>query len=101
MTSHTQQTVELQRSVRFGRLLIVGAILGAAIAGIACQFFPLAEDARYTMGQITGFMIVMGGGLGLVMGGLVALILSAVAKRKHGTGLIEKIDEPAAENTAE
>ncbi|GAA1326264.1 hypothetical protein ACFSWE_12875 [Leucobacter albus] len=89
MSSETQQTVELQRSVRIGRLLIVGAIIGAVVGGLVTTLFKVPEGALYTVGQIAGFMLLIGGAVGLTLGGVLALILSAVAKRKRGTAVIE------------
>lgn len=89
MSSETQQTVELQRSVRIGRILIVGAIVGAVVGALVTTLFPVPGEALYTMGQIAGFMLLIGGVVGLALGGLLALILSAVAKRKRGTAVLE------------
>lgn len=89
MSSETQQTVELQRSVRIGRILIVGAIVGAVVGALVTTLFPVPGEALYTMGQIAGFMLLIGGVVGLALGGVLALILSAVAKRKRGTAVLE------------
>lgn len=89
MSSEIQQTVELQRSVRIGRLLIVGAIAGAIVGALLTTLFPVPEGALYTMGQIAGFMLLIGGVAGLAIGGVLALTLSAIAKRNRGTAVIE------------
>ena len=89
MSSETQQSVELQRSVRIGRLLIVGAIVGAVAGALVTTFYPVPEGALYTMGQIAGFMLLIGGIVGLTLGGLLGLILSGVAKRQRGTAVLE------------
>lgn len=105
MTHETQATVELQRSVRYGRLLIGGAIVGAAIASLASLLFPIEEGALYSIGQIIGFMLLIGGAIGAGIGGVLSLVLSAVAKRKHGSAVVsithETAAEPAVENAAE
>ncbi|KAM9863472.1 hypothetical protein ACI1US_00629 [Leucobacter sp. BZR 635] len=89
MSTETQQTVELQRSVRIGRLLIVGAIVGGIVGALVTTLFPIPEGSLYTMGQIAGFTLLIGGVVGLTLGGVLALILSAVAKRKRGTAVLE------------
>lgn len=89
MSSETQQSVELQRSVRIGRLLIVGAIAGALVGALVTTFYKVPEGALYSLGQIAGFMLIIGGAVGLMLGGLLALILSAIAKRKRGTAVLE------------
>lgn len=96
MSHETQQVVQLQRSVRYGRLLIGGAVVGGAIGSLITLFFPIAEGALYTMGQIAGFMLLIGAIVGLTLGAVLALILTAVAKRKHGTGVVEQVIEPEA-----
>ncbi|MGO3146278.1 MAG: hypothetical protein ACTIJ6_01225 [Leucobacter sp.] len=93
MASEIQQTVELRRTVRYGRLLIVGAIVGAAIASLVTLLFPIAEGAMYTMGQIAGFMLLIGGIIGLAIGGVIALVLTSVAKRNQGTGVVSQVTE--------
>ena len=89
MSIETQQTVELQRSVRIGRLLLVGAAIGAVLGALSATLFPVPEGAFYSMGQIAGFMLLIGGIVGLTIGGVLALVLSAVAKRRRGTGVLE------------
>lgn len=110
MSSETQQSVELQRSVRIGRLLLVGAIAGAIIGALVTLMFKVPEGALYTVGQIAGFMLLIGGAVGLTLGGLLALILTAVAKRKRGTGVLQhttvvgegvEVTAPEAETQAE
>lgn len=93
MPHETLETVELQRSVRYGRLLVGGAILGAIAASLITLLFPVKEGALYTMGQIVGFMLLVGGIVGLALGGILALVLTLVARRKHGTGVISVVSE--------
>ncbi|UTX53616.1 hypothetical protein [Leucobacter aridicollis] len=106
MSSETQQSVELQRSVRIGRLLIVGAIAGAVVGALVTTLYKVPEGALYSIGQIAGFMLIIGGAVGLTLGGLLALILTAAAKRKRGTAVLEHtvvVDEglePAADEAA-
>lgn len=104
MAHETLQTVELQRSVRYGRILIGGAVLGGAVASLVTLLFPVKEGALYTMGQIVGFMLLVGGVIGLALGGLLALVLTLVARRNRGSGVIavEAVEDlPAPEEAAE
>lgn len=94
MSSENVQTVELRRSVRYGRLLIGGAVLGALVASLITIFTPIPDGALYTLGQITGFMLLIGGVIGLAVGGLLALLLTLVARRQHGTGSVVAVEEP-------
>lgn len=88
----TQRVVSLERSVRVGRVVIGTAIAGALIAALASIFFPIAEGAEYTLGQVMGFSLLVGGAIGLGLGGLFVLILAAIAKKQRGTGVAIQSD---------
>lgn len=80
----TDETVEIVRSVRIGRLILVGAVVGAVVAVASTLSMPMAEEALYTMGQIAGFMLVVGAVIGMALGTFLALILNILARRKRG-----------------
>lgn len=89
---HAPIEVGLQRSVRFGRILIVGAGLGAILGIIASLFFPVVEGANYELGQIAGLMAVVGAVIGLALGGVLSLVLSVVARRQKGAAIAVQTD---------
>lgn len=86
-----EETVQVVRSVRFGRVIIGGAILGAVIATLITLSFPVLS-ADYTMGQVVGFMALVGAGLGLAAGSVLALILNRSAAKRHGTAVAKRSD---------
>lgn len=88
----TRQEVSLQRSVRYGRVLVVAAALGAVVAALLCLLFPIAEDAEYTMGQVVGFMALIGAAVGLGLGGLLSVALGLAARRRQGSGVAIQTD---------
>ena len=90
----TEEQVEvgIQRSVRFGRLIIVGAFIGAVIAVILTLLRPVDEEALYEMRQIAGFMLVIGATFGVLAGALLGLILNIFAKRRSGSGVAVHTD---------
>lgn len=90
--TRTEQQVELKRSVRYGRILIVAAIFGAIIAALITLMFPIPPNENYTMGQIVGFMLVVGAVAGLALGAILSLILGRVAKRTSGSGVAIQTD---------
>lgn len=100
MSSENLKTVELRRSVRYGRLLIGGAIVGGLAGSLIALLFPVAEGALYSVGQIAGFMLIIGGAAGLLLGAVLALVLSAVAKRQHGSAMVAQVfdEEPATDS---
>lgn len=90
--TETEQQVQLVRQVRYGRLMLVGAVLGALLAALATLIHPIAQGALYTMGQIVGFMALLGGIIGLALGALLGLLLGLAAKRRKGTGVAIQTD---------
>lgn len=88
----TEREVTLERSVRVGRIVITGIIAGAFIAMLACLFFPIEEGAEYTLGQVVGFMALIGAAIGAGLSGLFAILLGAVARRQRGTGVAIQSD---------
>lgn len=90
--TETQVAVTLQRSVRYTRLLIVGGVLGAVVGALVCLAFPITPESEYTMGQVAGFMAVVGGAIGLGLGGLLGLMLGLIAKRQRGEGVAVQAD---------
>lgn len=85
--SEAQLEVGLQRSVRYGRVIIGGVVLGAIVGAIASLLFPVRDDIAYidyTMGQMVGLMAVVGAAIGLLVGGIVALVLTLAARKRRG-----------------
>lgn len=89
---HAPVEVELQRSVRVGRLLIGGAVLGALVGMISSFFFPVAANADYELRQVVGVTLVFGAAIGLALGAVLALILGIAAKRQHGAAMAVQTD---------
>ena len=87
-----EQPVELERTVRYGRILIVATVIGAVVAALITLMFPIPPDENYTMGQIVGFMLVAGAAVGLALGAILALVLGRVAKRHRGSGVAIQTD---------
>ncbi|WP_336652772.1 MULTISPECIES: hypothetical protein [unclassified Leucobacter] len=83
----TEHEVVLQRTVRYGRVLIGGAVLGAIVAMLTCLLFPVPEDAEYTMAQAVGISAIIGGAIGLGIAGLFSIVLGFLAKRGSGVGV--------------
>jgi len=82
-----QEEVQLVRTVRYGRLLVAGAIVGAVIAGVVAMLLPVPDGATYELGQAVGVALIAGAIIGLALGGALALLLGLVAKRSRGAAL--------------
>lgn len=87
-----EHEVTLVRGVRYGRIIVTFAIVGAIVAMMASFLIPIATDADYTMSQIVGFMALIGAVAGLALGGILSIVLGAVAKRRTGTGVAIQTD---------
>lgn len=92
VVTRTEREVTLQRSVRIGRIMIGFGVIGVLVAVVWSLMKPVAEGATYTLAQATGFMSLIGAVVGITVGGLVSLILVAVAKRNTGTGVAIQTD---------
>lgn len=90
--AHEPVEVELRRSVRYGRIIVSGVVLGIVIGVIASLFYEVPEGANYELGQIAGLMAVVGGAIGLVVGALLSLLLGIVAGRKRGAAIAVQTD---------
>ena len=92
IVTETQQNVELVRSVRYGRILVVFTVIGGLLAALACVFFPVNPEQNYTLVQIMGLMAMVGAAAGLCVGGLVSILLNLAAKRRKGTAVAIQSD---------
>lgn len=91
----TQVEVGMRRSVRYGRVVVGFAILGGLVGAIACLFLPIQNNpavGEYSMVQVAGFTGMIGAGIGLMLGGILAVILGAVARRRTGSAIAELTD---------
>ncbi|MDO4242133.1 MAG: hypothetical protein Q4C71_06360, partial [Microbacteriaceae bacterium] len=80
--------VRVQRSVRYNRLLIFGAAIGAILAVSCTMLFPVAPEGHYTLPQVVGFMAVLGAAAGLLAGGIFGLIIGAASRKNEGTATV-------------
>ncbi|MBC9953500.1 hypothetical protein ICM05_02395 [Leucobacter sp. cx-42] len=92
IVTETKQNVEIVRSVRYGRILVVFAVLGGLLAALACVFFPVNPEQHYTLAQIMGFMAMIGAAAGLCVGGIISILLNLAAKRRKGTAVAIQSD---------
>lgn len=89
--AESEQPVRLQRSVRFGRVIVGTAVLGVVIAVFLTMLFPVNE-AEYTLIQIVGFMALVGAAIGLAVGAILALVLNRIAGKQQGTAIAKRRD---------
>ncbi|MDQ1607833.1 MAG: hypothetical protein QOE16_565 [Microbacteriaceae bacterium] len=79
----TEDSVTVQRSPRYFRFMLVGAILFAIVALVLTFAFP--EQPNYDRGQIFGFLLLGGIVVGIGIGAVVALIVGSITARRART----------------
>jgi hypothetical protein len=84
----------VRRSPRYGVFLALGAALGVFVAMILTFTFdgtqyPAENGAVYSTGQVFGFLALVGIAVGLLLGGLVAIILDRVVGRRTRTVVVD------------
>ncbi|NLA64542.1 MAG: MFS transporter [Leucobacter sp.] len=91
-TQHTPVAVGLQRSVRFGRIIISTTVLGGVLGVLASLLFPVVQGADYELRQVAGLMAVVGAAIGLTVGAILALLLGIIARRQRGQAMAVQTD---------
>lgn len=84
--SRGEREVQIVRSVRHGRIIVAGAVLGGVVGVLVSLAFPVPGDADYTAVQIAGFVALVGACVGLGLGSVLALLLGFSVRRYKGTG---------------
>src|SRR5260370_37058730 len=79
----TEDSVTVQRSPRYFRFMLAGAILFAIVALILP--FTSPEQPGYDRGQIFGFLLLGGIVVGIAVGAVVALVVGWVTGRHART----------------
>jgi hypothetical protein len=85
----------VRRSPRYVVFLVLGAALGVFVAMILTFAFDgtdrVAENgAVYSDGQVFGFLALVGIAVGLLVGGLVAIVLDRVVGRRTRTVTVDR-----------
>ncbi|WP_241703832.1 MFS transporter [Leifsonia shinshuensis] len=86
----TEAAVRVQRSPRYFRFMITGAVVFAVIALILTYAFP--ENPTYDRGAVFGFLLAICATVGVALGALVALLIDRAATRRARTVQADRID---------
>ena len=94
----TEAAVRVQRSPRYFRFMITGAVVFAVVALILTYSFP--ENPTYDRGAVFGFLLAICATIGVAIGALVALLIDRAATRRARTVQADRIDVrlPDSEN---
>jgi uncharacterized membrane protein len=97
------ETVTVRRAPRHGVFLILGAVVGVIVAAILTFAFqgtqqPSAAGVQYSTMQVFGFLALACAAIGLLLGGVVALILDRTMGRRSRRLRVDRehvrVDEP-------
>jgi len=87
-------TATVRRVPRYGVFMGIGVVLGVVVAGILTltgSYEPSAAlDVVYPPGQVFGFLLLWTVPIGLALGGVVALIVERVARRRDRVVRVER-----------
>ncbi len=85
----SRDSVQVRRSPRYGRFIILGAGLGAVATFIVTNLFPI--DPSVGFGALFGYLLLFGVPIGAALGGLAAVIFDVVNSRRAKVMEAERI----------
>lgn len=86
----TEDSVRVQRSPRYFRFILSGAVLFALVALVLTFTFP--ENPTYDRAAVFGFLLAVCVTIGVTLGAVLALLLDRFATRRARTVLADRID---------
>ena len=86
----TADSVRVQRSPRYSRFMLAGAIVFAVIAAVLTFAFP--ENPTYDRAAVFGFLLAVCATIGVTLGAVLALLLDRRATRRAKTAAADRID---------
>lgn len=90
----TPDTVTVRRAPKFGAFMIVGGVLGVLVTLVVTSLFPVDEKVGFL--ALFAYFALFGLVIGVVVGGIIALILDRVGRRRARSAQAERTTvEPA------
>ncbi|MEV7694434.1 potassium transporter Trk [Microbacterium sp. NPDC089189] len=102
ITDETSETVRVRRAPKYSVFLVLGGALGILAAMILTFTFtgteePSAAGVQYSQMQVFGFLALIGVVVGIVVGGVVALLFDRAFARRAREVAVEhettRVDE--------
>lgn len=90
-----RREVTVRRAPRYVPFLILGALLGVAVAAFIA--FGLSGDQRYDPGSVFGFFLILCGLGGAALGAVAALVLDRRSFRRARHAVVEAVPGPGAD----
>lgn len=75
-----RDSVQVRRSPRYGRFIILGAGVGAIVTFVATNLFPV--DPSVGFGPIFGYLLLFGVPIGAALAGLIAVVFDVINSRR-------------------
>ena len=95
-TEVTDDVVTVRRAPRYGRFIVLGALVGAVVALILTFAFSgqpadPALQPGFDKGQVFGFLLLLCGTIGATLGAVVALVIDrSSAKRARSVEVVHE-----------
>ncbi|WP_285727707.1 hypothetical protein [Psychromicrobium xiongbiense] len=81
--------ITVRRAPKYVPFLVAGGLLGVIVAGILTLS---SSDAVYSSGTVFGFLVVLTVAAGAALGGIVALVIDWIGRRRSTRVRIEALD---------
>jgi hypothetical protein len=90
-----RRNVTVRRAPKFVPFLVLGALLGFAVAAILAYGVP--GDGSYDAGTVFGFFLVPCAAGGAILGAVVALVLDRLSVRRAEHAVVEAVPDNVSE----
>lgn len=92
-----RREIIVRRAPRYVPFLILGGLVGIAVAAIVAYALP--GDESYDRNSVFGFFMVMFGAGGVILGAIAALVLDRLSAKRARRAVVESV--PDTEDEAE
>jgi hypothetical protein len=98
-TVPARRGVTVRRAPKYVPFLVLGALLGIAVAAVIA--FGLPGDENYDPGAVFGFFLVLFGIGGAILGAIAALVLDRLSVHRAERAVVEAVPDSVADHGPE